>query len=294
MLPALLDHPTAESLNLWWEQHASVSGRLNRDHWQLARCLADAVDDYALYRPQELSQWMEGHRDADLPEHLLWQPQLVRALAALLPCDPFGLQVQKAVQQLKDGDVSVTALPPRLRLFGISNLAPVQVELLQGLSGLMAIELYLLTPCPDLWQRSEQRRQTLGQAWNTPPDGHWLLESPRLEAILGRMGAEFQLLLEGNGDCLLGQWDHGDLFAAPVQIAASEQRPATLLEQVQQQLVDGSAPPLTPVGHDSSLRFLACAGPWREVQLVRDQILQWLASDPSLEPRDVLVMTPDV
>ena len=294
VLPALLDHPTAESLNLWWEQHASVSGRLNRDHWQLARCLADAVDDYALYRPQELSQWMEGHGDADLPEHLLWQPQLVRALAALLPCDPFALQVQKAVQQLKDGDVSATALPPRLRLFGISNLAPVQVELLQGLSGLMAIELYLLTPCPDLWQRSEQRRQTLGQEWNTPPDGPWLLESPRLEAILGRMGAEFQLLLEGNGDCLLGQWDQGDLFAAPVQIAASEQRAATLLEQVQQQLVDGSAPSLTPVDYDSSLRFLACAGPWREVQLVRDQILQWLASDPSLEPRDVLVMTPDV
>ena len=154
VLPALLDHPSAESLKLWWEQHASVSGRLNRDHWQLARCLADAVDDYALYRPQELSQWIEGHGDADLPAHLHWQPQLVRALAALLPCDPFGLQVHKAVQRLREGDVSAAALPPRLRLFGISNLAPVQVELLQGLSGLMAVELYLLTPCPDLWQRS--------------------------------------------------------------------------------------------------------------------------------------------
>ena len=294
VLPSLLDHPTAESLKLWWEQHASVSGRLNRDHWQLARCLADAVDDYALYRPQELSQWIEGHGDADLPAQLQWQPQLVRALAALLPCDPFGLQVQKAIQRLRAGDVSAAALPPQLRLFGISNLAPVQIELLQGLSGLMAIELYLLTPCPELWQRSEQRRQTLGQAWNTPPDGPWLLESPRLEAILGRMGAEFQLLLEGNGDCFLGQWDQGDLFAAPIQIAASEQRPATLLEQVQQQLVDGSAPSLNPVDQDNSLRFLACAGPWREVQLVRDQILQWLASDSSLEPRDVLVMTPDV
>ena len=294
VLPQLLEHSTAESLKLWWEQHASDAGRLNRDHWQLARSLADALDDYALYRPQELNQWIEGHGDADLPEHLRWQPQLVRALATLLPCDPFGLQVQKAVQRLREGGVSASDLPPRLRLFGISNLAPVQVELLQGLSGLIAIELYLLTPCPDLWQRSEQRRQTLGQDWNTPPDGPWLLESPRLEAILGRMGAEFQLLLEGNGDCLLGQWDQGDLFAAPIQIAASHQRPASLLEQVQQQLVDGSAPSLNLVEDDNSMRFLACAGPWREVQLIRDQILQWLAKDPSLEPRDVLVMTPDV
>lgn len=116
VLPDLLDHPTAQSLKLWWEQHASSSDRLNRDHWQLARCLADAVDDYALYRPQELSQWIEGHEDADLPAHLRWQPQLVRALAEILPCDPFGLQVKKAIQHLREGDSPKAALPARLRL----------------------------------------------------------------------------------------------------------------------------------------------------------------------------------
>ena len=294
VLPELLNHPTADTLKQWWDQHDSASGQINRDQWQLARSVADAIDDYALYRPQELRQWIEGQGDAELPKQLQWQPRLVRALAERLPCDPFGLQVQKAIHLIREGAVSCEALPQRLRLFGISNLAPVQVDLLQGLSGLMAIELYLLTPCPELWQRSELRRKTLGQEWNAPPDGPWLLESPRLEAILGRMGAEFQLLLEGHGECCLGEWDQGDLFASPLQIAAGQQRKATLLEQVQQQLVEGNAPPLTPELHDSSLRFLACAGPWREVQLVRDQILQWMAADPSLEPRDILIMTPHV
>ena len=45
---------------------------------------------------------------------------------------------------------------------------------------------------------------------------------------------------------------------------------------------------------DQSLQFMGCAGPWREVQLVRDRILGWMADDPTLQPRDVLVMTPDV
>ena len=45
---------------------------------------------------------------------------------------------------------------------------------------------------------------------------------------------------------------------------------------------------------DTSLLFQAAPGPWREVQLVRDRILQWLAEDPQLEPRDVLVMTPQI
>ena len=45
---------------------------------------------------------------------------------------------------------------------------------------------------------------------------------------------------------------------------------------------------------DQSLLFQAAPGPWREVQLLRDRILQWLAADPDLAPRDVLVMTPQI
>ena len=51
------------------------------------------------------------------------------------------------------------------------------------------------------------------------------------------MGAEFQQLLEGSGDSQLGEVREGDLFADPVRIAAGEGRPASLLEQLQQQLV---------------------------------------------------------
>ena len=203
--------------------------------------------------------------------------------------------MRAAVQHLIQGQVDPASLPPRLRLFGISALAPVQVELIQALSGLLEVEVYLLTPCPDLWQRCGSRRDQLGGDWLEPPDGMWLEEAPRTEAILGRMGAEFQQLLEGVGDVQLGERRDGDLFAAPAAMAAAAGRPATLLEQLQQQLVDGAAPePLHRCSSDQSLLFQAAPGPWREVQLGRDRILQWLAADPELEPRDVLVMTPQI
>ena len=66
------------------------------------------------------------------------------------------------------GDVDPAVLPERLRLFGISALAPVQVELIQALSGLLEVEIYLLTPCPDLWQRCGSRRASLGEDWLVP------------------------------------------------------------------------------------------------------------------------------
>jgi len=203
--------------------------------------------------------------------------------------------VRSAVQRLLQGQVNPASLPQRLRLFGISALAPVQVELIQALSGLLEVEVYLLTPCPDLWQRCGSRREQLGEGWLEPPDGVWLEAAPRTEAILGRMGAEFQQLLEGVGDVQLGERRDGDLFAAPAEMAAAGVDSASLLEQLQQQLVDCErSAPLRRCRTDQSLLFQAAPGPWREVQLVRDRILQWLAADPELEPRDVLVMTPQI
>lgn len=290
-LPAVLDHPSAEPLRQWLDRRdgPNASSGLSRDRWQLARSIADAFDDYALYRPDLLDQWRRDQRQND------WQPLLWRDLARQLPAEPFGLQVRAAVQRLLQGEVNPASLPDRLRLFGISALAPVQVELIQALSGLLQVEVYLLTPCPDLWQRCGSRREQLGEGWLEPPDGVWLEAAPRTEAILGRMGAEFQQLLEGVGDVQLGERRDGDLFAAPAEMAVAGGGDASLLEQLQQQLVDCDvAAPLRRCRTDQSLLFQAAPGPWREVQLVRDRILQWLAADPELEPRDVLVMTPQI
>ncbi len=290
-LPDLLKQPEAAALQHWLKQRGDQGPVLSRDRWQLARTIADAFDDYALYRPETLQLWA---RDTDVdPDD--WQPILWNTLAKTLASEPFGLQVQRAVERLRHCEVGSLLLPERLRLFGISALAPVQVSLIQALSGHLDVEVYLLTPCPDLWQRCGSRREQLGADWMVPPDGHWLQTAPRLEATLGRMGAEFQQLLEGSGETQLGDRQEGDLFAGPVAMAETAGRPATLLEQLQQQLVQGD-------GHDAlqrhpgdrSLLFLAAPGPLREVQLVRDQILQWLSADPTLAPRDVLVMTPQI
>ncbi len=74
-------------------------------------------------------------------------------------------------------------------------------------------------------------------------------------------------------------------------------RPATLLGRLQRSLQD-DAPPETPTGpideHDRSLQVHACHGPARQVEVLRDVVTGLLADDPTLEPRDVLVMCPDI
>ena len=45
---------------------------------------------------------------------------------------------------------------------------------------------------------------------------------------------------------------------------------------------------------DRSLQIHACHGRARQVEVLRDAILHLLDDDPTLEPRDVIVMCPDI
>ena len=300
VLPELLTREEAAPLKEWLNQYQCNPEILNIEKWQLSRNIADAFDDYALYRPKEISSWLQAfetnspkYREGNKQHN--WQPVLIRLLSKYIDQEPFGIQAQRAIKQLHDGIPPAKRLPDQLNIFGISSLAPIQIEFIQALSGVMDIKFFLLTPCRDLWRRCETRRERLGQSWVNPLDGDWMLKSPRLEASLGRMGAEFQQLLEGSGETQLGEWREGDLFAAPANIAKTFKRKTSLLEQLQQQLVDlDNQLVLKREGDDTSLQFIACPGQWRQVQLVRDQILQWLANDKSLEPKDILIMTPQI
>ncbi len=273
---------------------------LDRACWQLGRSIADVFDDYGLYRPDLLRAWQEGRavdeRGRPLPEAQRWQPFLYAALRRQLGSEPFGLRVMAAIEALRRGDAAADLPEAPLRLFGVSRLAPVQVELLQALSSRIEVEIYLLTPCRDLWQRCVDRRRQLSDALalRQPLDADWLLAAPGLEARFGRMGAEFQQLLEGTGEAQLGASHTADLFFAPAT-AMGAQPSAPLLAQLQERLADPEqAIPLTLEEGDHSLEFHPCPGRLRQVQIVRDRVLQLMAADPSLEPRDILVMTPRV
>jgi exodeoxyribonuclease V gamma subunit len=305
LLPDLVEQPEAAPLRRWLAQRqmgATHGGkRLDRGLWQLGRAIADAFDDYTLYRPDMLTAWLAGQpldaKGRPLPAEQHWQPLLLRQLAERLPQPPFGLRVREAIKQLQQASAKphnsqrqalAEALPNPLRLFGLSSMAPLQVELLQALASAVEVELYLLTPCRELWRRRDQ-------AASTPLGEEWLLAVPRLEARFGRLGAEFQQLLEGTGATQMAQVAERDLFLGAAAAAELTGRNPTLLEQLQEQLVDpDQRPSLELPAGDHSLEFLACPGRLRQVQVVRDRVLQLMAADPTLAPRDVLVMTPEV
>lgn len=300
VLPELLLKQEAISLRNWLDNQLLTNGEVTRAEWQLAKNIANTFDDYFLYRPELTCQWWEFTENPedslkDLPSQLHWQPILMKLLKERIPSAPLAIQVKKAIQKIRSGKITKGVLPNELHVFGITSLAPIQMDLIQALSDSIDINFFLLTPCRDLWQRCQTRRKNVLTAWDTLQNKLWLLESPRLESNLGKMGAEFQQLLEGSGEYQLGEWKEEDLFAMPSKIAINIGKEATLLEQLQEKLITkDSKVILQRKERDDSIVFLESAGQRRQVQLVRDQILQWLEKDSSLQPRDILIMTPQI
>ncbi|WP_280396640.1 exodeoxyribonuclease V subunit gamma [Nocardia carnea] len=75
----------------------------------------------------------------------------------------------------------------------------------------------------------------------------------------------------------------------------SEPEPATLLQAVQAHIRDDEWPPVPGRRHgDGSVQIHACHGPVRQVEVLRECLLGLFAADPTLEPRDVVIMCPEV
>lgn len=247
--------------------------------YQLARRIADLLDQYLVYRPDWILAWDRGEE-----EH--WQARLWRRLRDVEP-RAHRAQLQ---QRFLATDLSAFVLPQRISVFGISALEPASHRLLTHLAATTEVRLYLLSPTSEFqgdlvpeatrarlrarWH--EEHRQDVSEYYET---GHPLL------ADWGRPGRDYQELLFEHESL-----QTRELFEAP--------EGDTLLRRIQRDILDfteqaESARVRIPDA-DRSLRIHACPGPLREVEVVHDQLLDLFQRHADLEPRDLVVMTPDI
>lgn len=242
--------------------------------YAVARRLAGLFDSYARQRPQLLIDWIDG-RDGDLDDDLLWQPRLYRALLAAVDAEPPHHRHARTVARLREAPC---ALPQRLSLFGHTRLPVTEIELLDALSTHHELHLWLPHPSARLWSALGdihgvvRRREDISHR----EVGHPLL------ATLGRDLRELQRTLPTGA--------RTDESLGPAH------RPDTLLGWLQSDLGANSIRPQgrTPDAGDRSVQIHSCHGAARQVDVLREVLLGLLADDPTLEPRDILVMCPDI
>src|SRR5581483_8033200 len=196
--------------------------------------------------------------------------------------------------------------PARLSLFGLTRLPASGLAVLRALAARRDVHLFLLHPSPELWRRVGEAIGGRAAVVPRAADPTAALPANPLLTSWGRDAREMQLVLTaaGSGDGVATGDHHHGLEAGAGPGPAAGPGPPTLLERIQADVRADRPPPGLPLAGrdtravldpgDTSLAVHACHGRGRQVEVVRDAILHLLAADPTLEPRDVVVMCPDI
>jgi len=223
-----------------------------------------------------VAAWRAGEdvdgNGAALAPSLAWQPPLWRRLSDELPVPSPDLRTSDSIRGLRRGEVARTGgLPGSVTVFGVLAVPPRHLELLTALAQHAPVTLYTLAPCP-AWPA----------AMAAPRPRH-----PLLVASGGVARAAHTVLSPHAGRV--------------EPLPAARTAPTTVLGVLQDDLRqdrrrgrDPDAPALVWPAADDSVQVHACHGPLRQLEVLREVLLGLLEDDPTLEPRDIVVVTPDV
>ena len=316
LLPAVLHEPVFAPL-----QRFLADDQDCRKRYQLAERLADLFDQYQVYRADWLGDWAEGRdqirhaRDGiqALEPADCWQPALWRALLqdvgeARLADSRAGIH-PRFVSRLAELNERPAGLPRRVIVFGISSLPAQTLEALAAIGRFSQVLLCVLNPCQHHWGnivgdqdllRHQYQRQQRRPGSPLQLDEHSLHQHAQpLLAAWGKQGRDYINLLDSHDDRASYEAQFQAINGGRIDLF-DEPDTTHLLGQLQSDILD-----LRPLGEtreqwpavtaeDDSIRFHLAHSAQREVEILHDQLLAWFNADPSLKPRDIIVMVPDV
>ena len=268
---------------------------LGRQRYQLAQQVADVFDGYQSYRADWLTDWANGqfvlqHKGArkDMPADQVWQAQLWQ----LLQQDVLQTQAPELASQChsradvhsqfmhkvqQTNALKPAALPPRIVVFGISNLPMQVVEALAALGRWSQVIMMVQNPCQEYW----------GHDMDLVAQKHSLLSS------WGQQGRDYLHALErfDQPENALSVMSKQTFFVDP-----AEQVSPSRLQKIQSDILNLNAMPEHPehLPDDGSIQMVQAHSAQREVEILHDRLWAWFDENKSWKPADVMVMVPDM
>lgn len=248
---------------------------------QISRTLADLFDQYIIFRPEMVLAWDSGKDEG-------WQSELWREINQENATQHRAALLRSFQERIESGALPVSSLPRRISMFGISYLPPFHLQAFSLLARFTDVTIYLQNPCGAYWGDIVSRQRLAELALRKPNEAEEYYETGNpLLSSLGVMGQEFHdMLLEFGFDTM-------DLDNNTPQTATS------LLTAIQcdiRQLRDsgGRDKKHACSPDDRSLQILSCHGPLREMEVLHDNLLAMFDEIKDLEPRQIVVMIPDI
>jgi len=277
--------------------HPGLGSRFAR-----ARRIADLFDRYDLHRPAMIRRWADGSdtnsAGQPLADHQSWQPHLWRLVRSHIGEPSPAERTPDIISRLESGQLRLD-LPHRLIMFGLSVVpgGPGFMDVAMAVGTHHDLHLFLVQPSPSAAEAIRSATRSGSDHLLDDANDHPLLWSwgrPALDTSRVLAQAELRLKI----DLSPGQPEPGpspDPISPPTMLTGLQAAIRSNISPVDNNPVDNSpfdnTADATP---DGSVRIHACYGPTRQVEALRDSLLGLMASDPTLNEDDIIVLTPSL
>ncbi len=247
--------------------------------FSMSRILADLFEQYFVYRPKMMASWLAGTPESGDPDEK-WQSEIFSGLA-----EGKGMQLCSFAELFNEkcmkADASIDS-PMEVILFGISIMNSCQLGMFLNLSRLVPVRLFAVSPSSEFFDSVSNNK---GDFNNTHETSGISAETP--DTFFRRFcaaGLEFVNFTAENLP------DETDLSEKPDG--------KTMLASIQRDILNDTETPEKVADYDpdkdDSVKIAACRDKMREIEVVKDFLLDLFNKDASLKPEEVAVMAPKI
>lgn len=241
-----------------------------------AKHLASCLNRYIHERPEWIIQWEQGIND-----------QHSHAKKWLSLVNQLGGQHQVRILNKESLCVKPSHLPCSLHIFLPEQLTPLFLLCIDRVAQWIPVSMYVVNPVKeDYWFKiasPKQQAYAKRKSSTSLTDHHVLVETGnKLLAILGKQKANLL-------DYLMNQssWEFHHINQSETNLGGS------LLGSIRHDIHQQLARPEKHIA-DNSIQIHACHSRRREVETIKDVILQYLKDNIDSEPYHILVVAPDI
>jgi len=268
--------------------YTQITNYLQNDHgnikaYRLAGRIADTFDQYQVYRPEMIKDWLSpASKQTPEEDTDIWQKEMFRSVfpdrnrCKTVVFDRFIKDCRKNCPESVSPDTPI-------HVFGISVLPVFFIDMLRAASEHTDVYFYLLSPTRQYWGDSKTVREIRRAEKRSGKTASelYIEETHELLDNLGVIGRDFFDHLLGSDEPFIAEENYHDIDHK------------TLLNTIQAEILALEKTDNQPA-YDNSIIVNSCHNPLREMETLYDTLLDLFEKDDSLTPSDILVMTPDI